>query len=673
MNDHGTRIRRKRSTTLLSAAFVALVALCASLLPGGLTGTAAAAELTPRTTQPFSTNNAFGYACFRIPQLVRTKQALIAFAEGRVKDCNDVGNIDIVARRSTDDGKTWESGLQVIRGAGDPHGYGNPAPVVTDFDRGHITLLYAFNEVKGTARQDRELQRTESTDGGASWTSTKEVLTHLKEPDWEWISVGPGKGVRLASGRLVVSGEYRRGTDENPPVYGGAVFYYSDDNGKTWAMGARSEALETPEGTHYPSEPSTALLPDGRVYVNARSKRVCGTRDRRLSAEIGAADIANTKFRVSFSLVGKMEAPPVSGSLLRGASGKLLFSSPVRHGAESNDRFTLAIRSSSDQGKTWSTSGAVIHRARAGYSDMEHLLTGEIGVLYEHAGGSPHGNITFAAFKEADLTGAQEDLRAKHTGDSSGAGNNAVVQGAAQFGTGYDGVGKSLRFDGKDDAVRVPCSDSLRLGTSDFTVSTWVKYGPDTSTPTEADPTYDQRPRPVIVGYGQDSSSSELKIVANRDGSISGSIRGKVAVTEYNLDGEYLRTWTGESSLHVHSATGLDNNAWHHVALRRKGDLLELAVDGRIVSGVGDPTGQAIDLRITKPKDPENPDRDKGPFSIRFGADHTYIKPFAGEMDEVRIHGAFLTPAELTSLMAGTEVQEDKKRLALPFNSVWTF
>src|SRR5213592_1277112 len=46
-----------------------------------------------------------GYSCFRIPAVVHaTNGDVLAFAEGRVADCGDDGDIDIVLRRSTDGG-----------------------------------------------------------------------------------------------------------------------------------------------------------------------------------------------------------------------------------------------------------------------------------------------------------------------------------------------------------------------------------------------------------------------------------------------------------------------------------------------------------------------------------------------------------------------------------------
>lgn len=69
------------------------------------------------------------YTSFRIPAIVRAPDGtLLAFAEGRVDNACDEGDIDIVSKRSTDGGKTW-SALARIADNG-PHKVGNPVPMV---------------------------------------------------------------------------------------------------------------------------------------------------------------------------------------------------------------------------------------------------------------------------------------------------------------------------------------------------------------------------------------------------------------------------------------------------------------------------------------------------------------------------------------------------------------
>jgi sialidase-1 len=86
-----------------------------------------------------------GYKSFRIPAIIRIPGGnLLAFCEGRVDGSADFGNIDIVMKRSSDNGKTWGA-LQVVAEM-DSLQAGNPAPVVnlTDpaYPDGRIFLFY---------------------------------------------------------------------------------------------------------------------------------------------------------------------------------------------------------------------------------------------------------------------------------------------------------------------------------------------------------------------------------------------------------------------------------------------------------------------------------------------------------------------------------------------------
>src|SRR5262245_51737398 len=55
-----------------------------------------------------------GYHTFRIPAIIATtKGTLLAFCEGRKNGAGDAGDIDLVLKRSVDQGKTWEK-MQVV-------------------------------------------------------------------------------------------------------------------------------------------------------------------------------------------------------------------------------------------------------------------------------------------------------------------------------------------------------------------------------------------------------------------------------------------------------------------------------------------------------------------------------------------------------------------------------
>ena len=67
------------------------------------------------------------YFCYRIPALVTsTKGTLLAFAEARNTICRDDAEIELVMKRSLDNGKTWGE-LQIVVDDG-IHTVGNPVP-----------------------------------------------------------------------------------------------------------------------------------------------------------------------------------------------------------------------------------------------------------------------------------------------------------------------------------------------------------------------------------------------------------------------------------------------------------------------------------------------------------------------------------------------------------------
>jgi hypothetical protein len=63
----------------------------------------------PNPSNPVFVNGSEGYGCYRIPSIVRaTNGDLLAFAEGRLKECSDsTPIIRIVCKRSNDNGSSW--------------------------------------------------------------------------------------------------------------------------------------------------------------------------------------------------------------------------------------------------------------------------------------------------------------------------------------------------------------------------------------------------------------------------------------------------------------------------------------------------------------------------------------------------------------------------------------
>ena len=116
-----------------------------------------------RISQPFVAGVG-GYKEYRIPSLVALPNSgLLAFAEGRKLSCSDVDWNDIVSRRSTDGGATWEP-MVLVHGESTSKRHvciGNPSPVVVASKPGRVVLC-------GT-RQLQEGFSVTSEDYGKTW------------------------------------------------------------------------------------------------------------------------------------------------------------------------------------------------------------------------------------------------------------------------------------------------------------------------------------------------------------------------------------------------------------------------------------------------------------------------------------------------------------------------
>ncbi|HEY3388886.1 MAG TPA: sialidase family protein [Prolixibacteraceae bacterium] len=110
-----------------------------------------------QTSVPVFLSGAEGHKSYRIPAIIRIPNGdLLAFAEGRVNGSGDFGDIDIVLKRSNDEGKTWSPISTVVNY--DNLQAGNPAPIVDlldpNYPNGRIFLFYnTGNNNEGEVRK----------------------------------------------------------------------------------------------------------------------------------------------------------------------------------------------------------------------------------------------------------------------------------------------------------------------------------------------------------------------------------------------------------------------------------------------------------------------------------------------------------------------------------------
>lgn len=317
-----------------------------------------------------------GYHTYRIPALiVSAKGTLLAFCEGRKRSAADHGDIDLMLRRSTDGGRTWGPLQLVYEEGGDAEiTIGNPCPVL---DRHTGILWLPF------CRDNRHVLVTHSTDDGQTWAEPVDITPAVKDPHWWWVATGPGVGIQMRDGRLVVPGDRKYDGDGQTCYY--SHILYSDDHGATWHLG----------GAAGPGcgESQVVELADGSLMLNMRNvgtphkeRAVALSRDGGLSWSEVWHDPALIEPQCQASLL-RYTQPPQPGD------GRLLFSNP----ASQERRVRMTVRLSPDEGRTWPIA-KVLHEGPAAYSCLAVLPDGDIGCLYECGERSSIERITFAHF-----------------------------------------------------------------------------------------------------------------------------------------------------------------------------------------------------------------------------------------------------------------------------------
>lgn len=628
------RLRVRLRSTL--TAVLTAAALCVLALPSPARASAAdasgAADAADAAGASFEQQVLFrasqdpGYACFRIPAVVRsTHGTLLAFAEGRVHDCGDAGDIDIVVKRSTDGGRTWGP-LQVVNeGAGDTHG--NPAPIV-DRETGRIVLAETYNTGRTDGRGcdvpcDRTPHLQYSDDDGLSWSAPRDLSAEILPPNWNsWYATGPVHGIQLTRGRHVgrlVFGVNTETWNGSRVTANNAALITSDDGGDHWRIGASDSWPIADDGTfrQKPSELTLTERADGSVLVSGREQDGTDLGHRTQTVSRDGGDSFTAPFR---DLPG-LYAPQVQGSVLR-LGDRILLACP----GDPDRRRTMMIRSSYDGGRTWDSvdRGTVVTTDWSGYSDLVGIDGGTVGLLYEGGAVDARDEVRFARFTEDWLTPRRGPDPT--TADLARHAEPAAVLGGAQETAGLRGG--ALEFDGADDAVRLPYQDRLPLGTKDFTASLWFRY---TATGGE---------QPLLwmggIGTTQPQVWMRAEPASHRITALITTRNGAAAPT----------------SASVRTASAYNDGQWHHLALRRGDGLLTLSVDGTAV-GASDVPGS-----VSR----------NSPFGVHVGQRMDSRAYFTGAIDEVRVYDRALSDDELSAPPSG-EVTRDTV-LYLPMDRV---
>lgn len=368
-----------------------------------------------------------GYALYRIPGIVVTPAGtVLAYCEARRTGSGDWDSIDVLLRRSTDGGKSWQPARHIANVSGpktqssviarkgaatNDVTYNNPVAIP---DRnGAIHFLFCLEYMRCFYQR--------SDDHGVTWSTPVEITAAFDkfrpEYDWKVIATGPGHGIQLKNGRLIVPVWLSTATGRGGHRPSVTSTIFRDDGGKTWQRG--DIAVPNNEEWVNPNETVVVQLSDGRVMLNVRNE---SKPNRRLvtTSPDGATNWSKPRFDDA------LREPICMASIVRvseagdGGQNRIVFANPdnlIRaDGKESpgvsRDRKNLSIKLTRDEGETWPVN-KVLEPGFSGYSDLAVAKDGTILCFYERGStdgksGTRTDKLTLARFNLEWLTDGRD-------------------------------------------------------------------------------------------------------------------------------------------------------------------------------------------------------------------------------------------------------------------------
>ncbi len=345
-----------------------------------------------------------GADTYRIPGMVTTsKGTLIAVYDIRYNNSKDLQeDIDIGMSRSTDGGRTWEP-MKVIMDMGEygglPHnlnGIGDPG-ILYDHTTG--TLWVAALWMSGSApdkmlwwasqtgmmpHETGQFILVKSTDDGLTWSEPVNITRQIKQPAWQLLLQGPGRGITLKDGTLVFAAQFKADIGEKA-IDGGqytchSTIVYSNDGGNTWRIGSGAKLNTT--------EAQVVQLSDGSLMLNMRDDRNRSDKGDTNGRAIAVTRDMGMTWTVHPSSNSALPEPNCMASLIStkikidGEDENVLFFSNPN---DKSNRVKMTVKMSIDEGLTWPEANQIELYAPSGYgySCMTMVDENHVGILYE--------------------------------------------------------------------------------------------------------------------------------------------------------------------------------------------------------------------------------------------------------------------------------------------------
>lgn len=314
---------------------------------------------------------------YRIPaMIVAADSSIVVACDKRYASNADLGDhkIDVVCRRSTDNGKTWSAPQIIASGDGsseDKYGYGDPALARAS----NGDLICVFAAAKNIYWDGiTHIGITISRDNGKTWSTVRD-LTAARFTDEisgtrnkfgeRSIFVSSGRGITTKEGEIMFLANVLSSSDN---IIGNYILK-SADNGQSWTL-CKEEVY------HGGDESKLACRPDGNLLASIRQS---GARGFNIGSPSGR------------KWLGQHRSTTISGNAcnadILSYSDKLMLHSIISNVSSRRD---LRLFASSNQGDTW-VEVERIQDGYAAYSTLEKLPSGDVALLYEDASYGDNG------------------------------------------------------------------------------------------------------------------------------------------------------------------------------------------------------------------------------------------------------------------------------------------
>lgn len=323
----------------------------------------------------------YNSVAYRIPVLTTAWDGtLIAITDKRKYNQADIPeDIDIVVRRSSDNGKTWSEPITIAEGKGRKQGYGDASIVKTNTENELLCIFIGGNGLFASTTTDRiRTYISRSQDNGLTWSEPQDITDQLfsgERANWTASFCAAGNGLKTRNGVLMFVAAMRH--DSSNILYNHVV--YSNDNGETWHV-SNSAMMGGDES-------KVVELNDGRILMSIR-RQSKGARYYNISNNVPSKteEVSWTEKNTStVSYWNDLIEPACNGDIIRYTStldgfdkNRILHTVPNHPSSREN----VTVFLSYDEAATWGIKKTICKTGSA-YSSITILEDGTIGVYTE--------------------------------------------------------------------------------------------------------------------------------------------------------------------------------------------------------------------------------------------------------------------------------------------------